>query len=411
MSEETNDVLSDHRHYVNPGWADIVDALGLPISGLRGEGSWIVTEDGAGMLDMIACFGAAVLGHNPPVLLAAIHRALDRHSPMTAPLGVIPEAGQLASTLLSLAGHGLTKVHFASSGAEAVDTALKSAAAITGRNRFIAIKGGFHGLSIGATSLAGGGGWRAPFPDLWLPCLHVECGDLSDLEHQLARGDVAAVFLEPVPGSDAGDGWLPEDLSNVGALCRHYGAMLIVDEVQTGLGRTGAWFAFHGAGADFHPDVVLVSKALTGGMLPVSAVLMTEAVFAAVFGSPGCAKIHGSTLAGNRLAMECGLAVLRALDDGRLIARAEAAGQRLRMGLEEKSGSGGEGRVLGRGLLLSFQCGKTVEEANTNWLQMVRHGLLVSRVPHAPTFARLTPAFTISDDDIDLFLDGVIVTG
>jgi ornithine--oxo-acid transaminase len=394
-----------YRHTVNPAWADLVEAIGLPVENLRGEGSWLFTTDGAGLLDMVAGFGTAVLGHNPPELIAALKTALDVDAPMTAPLGIVPEAGLLAARLLALAGHGLSKVQFGSTGAEAVDTALKLAASKTGRRRFLSVRGGFHGLSMGATSLAGSNWWREPFPDLWLPVDQCDANDVDRLDRVLAKRDIAAVVLEVVPGSDAMDGWSATAMRNCAELCRTYGALLVIDEVQTALGRTSGWFAFHEAGAGFEPDMVIVSKALTGGIVPLSGVLMTDAVYEATYAAPGRAKIHGSTLSGNRLAMSCGLAVLDIIERDNLAGRAARLGSYIRDTLARSDAS--PPAVYGRGCLLAIELGADAQEANERCIGLLRSGILVTGVSHAPRFIRITPALTMSDDDAEVFVEAV----
>lgn len=404
MTEDASRIIEIHRRYLNPGWADLVEAIGIPVGAYQAQGSWLVAKDGSGLLDMLAGFGATVLGHNHPRLISALHHALDRGTPMTAPMGLIPQAGRLAERLVELAGPALGKVHFGSSGAEAIDTALKLAAGRTGRKRFVRVAGGFHGLSVGATALAGANWWRMPFPDIWLEAAEIVPGDLKALEEALSRRDVAALVLEIVPGSDAGDGWPNQALLQAQALCRQAGALLVIDEVQTAFGRTGSWFAFQQA-EGLQPDMVIVSKALTGGIVPLSAVLMTDDIFHATFGPPGQARIHGSTFAGNRLAMECGLAVLALIEEENLVRHAQTLGQSIR----ERLASAGV-RLAGRGLLLAAEIGRDAAEANGRCLDIVRSGVLVSTVPHAPTFIRITPALNLTEEEAELFIQAVART-
>lgn len=406
MSDRTKAILDLHARVLNPGWADILTAVGLPVDGFRAQGSWLRRADGAGLLDMIAGFGAAVLGHNPPRLIRALHDALELGTPMVAPLGVIPEAGELAARLIALAGGRLTKVQFGSTGAEAVDTALKLAAAHTGRRRFLRVHRGFHGLSVGATSLAGSDWWRSPFPDSWVRAGEIAAGDLDGLEAELRNREIAALVLEVVPGSDAGNGWSRDALEHGSELCRHYGTLLVVDEVQTGLGRTGGWFAFQAGGTGFQPDVVLVSKALTGGIVPLSAILMSEEVFASTYGQPSHAKIHGSTFAGNRLAMACGLAVLDIIEEDALVERAHRTGERIIRGLSQAAAASFV-PVHGRGCLLAIEVGPDPQVANARCVELIRSGILVTGVPHAPRFIRATPPLNLSDEDADLFVESV----
>ncbi|UGA37851.1 aminotransferase class III-fold pyridoxal phosphate-dependent enzyme [Chromobacterium haemolyticum] len=198
----------------------------------------------------------------------------------------------------------------------------------SGRRRALSFDGGFHGLTLEATSLAGSDFWRQGLPRSE-DCAVLPWGDLAAAAAELARGDVAAVLLEPVQGSAGARAWRGEALSELAELCRRHGARLIYDEALSGLGRCGAWFAYQALGAPA-PDMLIAAKGLSGGVLPVSALLFREDIYQAVFARPGCAKIHGSTFGGNRLALCCGLRMLSLLRQLDAPARARERGEALR---------------------------------------------------------------------------------
>src|SRR5439155_14273703 len=252
--------------------------------------------------------------------------ALELDTPGSVQLGVSALPGLLAEELLRRAPPSLGKVLFTNSGTEAVEAALKLGRAATGRSRVLSAEHAFHGLTLGSLSAGG----TVEFSDRFGPLLpgfeRVPFGELDSLERELGREDVALFLVEPVQGKGVN---LPPAgyLEGAQALCRRYGTLFCVDEVQTGFGRTGAMFAFEHWGLE--PDLVPVAKSLSGGYVPVGALLMSCAVHESVFDSMEHAVSHGSTFAPNELAMVAGLATLRELDDERLVERSARLGTRL----------------------------------------------------------------------------------
>jgi acetylornithine/succinyldiaminopimelate/putrescine aminotransferase len=257
---------------------------------------------------------------------------------------------------------------------------------------------------VAATGLAGGGPWRDPFPDLWLDTVHVAPDDLQALDDALDASPAAAFILEVVQATGGGAAWSPEALLQAGEACRCRGTLMILDEVLTGLGRTGRWFAFHTAGDAFQPDMVVVSKALTGGLVPISAVLMTDPVYEATF-REGRAKIHGSTFSGSRLATACGLAVLDLIEEEGVLDRVWLSSQALRLGLERLALGGLIGQVRGSGLALGVEIlgEEPAAAAAACCLDLMDRGVLTNIAAHAPQFLKLTPPLTISLQEIAHF--------
>src|SRR5207248_2066707 len=238
-------------------------------------------------------------------------------------LGTTALPGLLAEALLERTPPRLDRVLFTSSGTEAVEAALKLGRAATKRTRVLSAESGFHGLTLGSLSANGNDAFTSRFGPLLPGFERVPFGDLEALELELRREDVALFLVEPVQGKGC---TLPPPgyLEGAQALCRRYGTLFAVDEVQTGFGRTGKLFAFEHWGLE--PDLVTVAKSLSGGYVPVGALLMAQSVYEGVFDSLEHSVSHGSTFAPNDLAMAAGLATLRALDDSGLVEHAARLG-------------------------------------------------------------------------------------
>jgi ornithine--oxo-acid transaminase len=243
-------------------------------------------------------------------------------------------AGKLAARLCGLAGGRLTKAFFGSSGSEGIEAAIKFARAHTGRPGILCASGGFHGLTCGALSLMSNAFWREGFGSLLPNAEFIPYGDTVALERKLATKSFAAFVVEPIQGE--GGIIVPslEYLSNVQDLCHRYRTLFVLDEVQTGLYRTGPFLAAHHFAVE--PDMVVLAKALSGGLVPCSAVLMSDAVCNSVYSSLKRALIHTSTFSENSLAMRAGLVTLDILEDERLGQRARIVGEHLRRALTER---------------------------------------------------------------------------
>jgi ornithine--oxo-acid transaminase len=311
---------------INPQFARVLKTIGFDRTWVRAEGAHLWDVRGDRFLDLLGGFGMFNVGRNNPRVRAALVEALELDLPGSVQLGASPLPPLLAEELLRRTPPRLERVLFTSTGTEAVEAALKLGRAATGRPRVVAADHGFHGLTLGSLSANG----NAEFTDRFGPLLpgfaHVPFGDLDALEAELRREDVALFLVEPVQGKGVN---LPPPgyLEGAQELCRRYGTLFAADEVQTGLGRTGRMFAFeHWA---LEPDLVTVAKSLSGGYVPVGALLMSRAVHEAVFDGMENAFSHGSTFAPNELAMAAGLATLHELDEQRLVERSARLGGRL----------------------------------------------------------------------------------
>jgi ornithine--oxo-acid transaminase len=311
---------------INPQFMRVLKTIGFDRVWARAEGQYLYDEDGTRFLDLLGGFGMFNIGRNNPRVRAALVEALELDTPGSVQLGVSLLPGLLAEELLRHTPDRLARVLFTSSGTEAVEAALKLGRAATGRSRVLSTVHGFHGLTLGSLSANGGAYFVERFGPLLPGFSQVPFGDLDALERELRDEDVALFLLEPIQGHGV---YLPPPgyLAAAQELCRRYGTLFAVDEVQTGFGRTGKLFAFEHWGLE--PDLVTVAKSLSGGYVPIGALLMARRVYDGVFDSLEHSVSHGSTFAPNDLAMAAGLATLRELDDAQLIERAARLGELL----------------------------------------------------------------------------------
>jgi ornithine--oxo-acid transaminase len=320
------EALDLHAQTINPQFVRLLRTIGFDRRWARAEGAYLWDADGNRYLDLLGGFGMFNVGRNNPGVREALVEALELERPGSVQLGVDSLPALLAEELLRRAPGSIERVLFTSSGAEAVEAALKLGRAATGRSRVLSAEHGFHGLTLGALSANAGPEFTARFGPLLPGFERVQWNDLDGLERELSPEDVALFLVEPVQGKGVN---LPADgyLEGAQELCRRYGTLFCVDEVQTGFGRTGRLFALEHWGLE--PDLVTLAKSLSGGYVPVGALLMTAAVNEAVFDSLPNAVSHGSTFAPNDLAMVAGLATLRELDEQGLVERSAQLGELL----------------------------------------------------------------------------------
>jgi ornithine--oxo-acid transaminase len=311
---------------INPQFMRVLKTIGFDRVWARAEGQYLYDADGRRYLDLLGGFGMFNVGRNNPRVRGALVEALELETPGSVQLGVSLLPGLLAEELLRRTPDRIARVLFTSSGTEAVEAALKLGRAATGRSRVVSTAHAFHGLTLGALSANGDRHFVERFGPLLPGFSQVPFGDLDALEEELRSEDVALFLVEPVQGKGVN---LPPAgyLEGAQELCRRYGTLFAVDEVQTGLGRTGKLFAFEHWGLE--PDLVTVAKSLSGGYVPVGALLMAQHVYDGVFDSLEHSVSHGSTFAPNDLAMAAGLATLRELDESRLIEQSARLGDLL----------------------------------------------------------------------------------
>jgi len=317
--------------YVNPHLGKLLGHINMDKRFVRGEGCYLFDADGRQYLDFMAAYGALPFGFNPPEIWGALHEVEQNLEPSFVQPSALDAAGELAQRLIAIAPAGLRYVTFANSGTEAVEAAIKLCRAATGRMGIISTENSFHGKTLGALSATGRDAYQkvfgAPVPGFE----RVGYGDLDDLRQVLAaRGaSIAAFIMEPIQGE--GGIVVPPDgyMAAARDLCHQYGVLFVLDEIQTGLGRTGHLFACEAEGVS--PDVLVLAKALGGGLFPIGAVLCSAEAYTEEF-----ARKHSSTFAGNTLACRVGLRSLDLLlrDDQALVQQVGENGEFLRAGLE-----------------------------------------------------------------------------
>ena len=343
-----------YQEYVNPQWAKLLTLLGMNVEYERCSGCELFVKGGPRVLDFLSGYCVHNAGHNHPYIIGALKDELDRSGPAMLQSHVAELAGQLARRLCGLAGGALRKVYFGSSGSEGVEASIKFARATTGRPGILYANSSFHGLTAGALSLMDTGFWREGFGPLLPHTEGIPFGDIGALEKSLAPKRHAAFIVEPVQAE--GGILLPPGgyLERAQELCRKTGTLLILDEVQTGMYRTGSFLAAHQFAVQ--PDMVVLAKALSGGLVPVSAVLMTEGVYRAVYSSLRRAIVHTSTFSENGLSMRAGLATLDVLENEGLGPRTLELGAAFRDKLQKAlAGCGLVKQVRGMGLLCGIE--------------------------------------------------------
>jgi ornithine--oxo-acid transaminase len=403
-----------HTRYLNEQLVKVLKTIGYDVGFKRGEGQYLFDRDDARYLDLLSGFGVFAIGRNHPALRQALKSVLDADLPNLVQMDVSTLAGILAERLLERVPY-LDKVFFANSGTECVEAAIKFARGATGRTGIVYCDHAYHGLSYGSLSLTDDNNFRGGFGPLLPDCTVVPFNDLEALERALSSRQVAAFIVEPVQGKGVN---IPSDefLPGAAALCRRYGTLLIADEIQSGMGRTGKFLAVEHWSVE--PDMVLLSKSLSGGHVPVGAVLTRKAIFDKIFSRMDRAVVHGSTFAKNDLAMAAGIATLEVMKAEKLIDNAAARGAQLHAalsGLIPKYEMFKE--VRGKGLMMGVEFGppkslrlkaawSLLETANKGlFCQLITvplfkdHKVLTQVAGHASHTIKLLPSLTITDED------------
>ncbi len=411
------------RH-LNSQLVRVLRTIGYDVRFVHGEGACLFDAEGRRYLDLLGGYGVFALGRNHPAVVSALHQVLDGRLAGMVQLGAPLLAGLLAERLIGRLPW-LDKVFFCNSGAEAVEAAIKFSRAATRRSKIVSCDHAFHGLTYGALSLVGDDVFRKGFEPLVGDCARIPFNDLQALERVLGKGDVAAFVVEPIQGKGVN---VPSAsfLGEAQRLCRRHGTLLVADEIQTGLGRTGRFVACEHWGVE--PDIVLLAKALSGGFVPVGAVVTRRWIFDKVFDRMDRAVVHGSTFAKNDLAMAAGLATLEVLEDERLVDHAARLGERLISDLRQRLSEFEFVKdVRGKGMMIGIEFGppsglklKTayalLETASRGlFCQLIliplfqRHRIMAQVAGHDLPVIKLLPPFVLGDDDargiVDAFAD------
>ena len=326
-----------HERYVNPAFVKTIRTIGFDKNFVRGQGEWLFDPEGNRYLDLLTGWGVFALGRNHPRVRSILEQVLSRDMPNLVRMDCSLLAGLVAEKLTHHANAesaaNLSRVFFCNSGTESVEGAIKFARCFTRKPKILFCDHAFHGLTVGSLSLNGSDFFRERFGDLMPGTEKIPFNDLGALEEALRAKDVAAFVVEPVQGKTCdvvADGYLAE----AGRLCHKAGALLVVDEVQCGLGRTGKWFAFQ-HWPDAEPDIVCVAKALSGGYVPVGAVVTSPRIMDSVFDGMERCVVHSNTFGQNDLAMAAALATLQVMEEDELPSRAARLGEKTIARLKE----------------------------------------------------------------------------
>ena len=410
-----------YARYSNPVFVRMLKIIGFDREWARAEGPYLYDRAGTRFLDWLGGFGMYAVGRNNPTVRRALAELLELETPSLPQLGLSDLPGLLAEALCAVAPASTDRVLFTNSGAESIEAAIKLGRTATGRTRVVANLGGFHGLTLGALSINGSPVFRERFEPLLPGVALVPFNDLEALEAELRSEDVALFVVEPVQGHGV---HLPEPgyLEGAQELCRRYGTLFCVDEVQTGFGRTGKLFALEHWGLE--PDLVTTAKSLSGGYVPSGALLLRKKVHEAVFDSLEHGTAHGSTFAPNDLAMAAGLATLYELDPKGLVDHSARMGDlllELTRPLVERYESVKEVRGLGLLWAIEFaepasrqRSWRLLERIQPGFFSQLVIGPLFSKyrvltqvAGHHMNVIKAIPPLVVTDSDIEWFAEAL----
>jgi ornithine--oxo-acid transaminase len=423
FAERSGENFALHERYMNPQLARTLRTIGFDRNYVRAEGSYLFDDTGQRYLDFLSGFGVYALGRSHPAIKASLHQALDLDLPNMIQMDCALLPGLLAEQLVGRAHAGITRAFFCNSGAESVEAAIKFSRQATQRTKILFAEHAFHGLTTGALALNGGKEFRKGFGELLPGTEAVPFGDLDALDQHLRGNDVAAFIVEPIQGKGVYCA-TPEYWRAAQQLCRQHGTLLVTDEVQTGLGRTGKFFCHEHWGLE--PDIITISKALSGGFVPIGAMLTTDKIFASVYDSMEDALKHSTTFGRNQLAMVAGLATLAAFDDEDILGRAERTGADLQDKLRDLAAKYELiSDVRGLGLMIGIEFGEPAAGGASRRfraLEKLRNGMF-SQLVVVPLFHRhriitqvaadnvniikLLPPLISGPEEVDYFIDAL----
>ncbi|MDD2759425.1 MAG: aspartate aminotransferase family protein [Methylomonas sp.] len=313
-----------HEHFLNNQMVRVLRTIGYDRNYKKALGQYLYDDQNNEYLDLLSGFGVFAIGRNHPTVISALQETLTLELPNLVQMDVSLLSGLLAKDILATCPDNLDKMFFCNSGTEAVEAAIKFSRYTTKRPRIVHCEHAFHGLTLGSLSLNGEEIFREGFGPLLPSCAAVPFNDLEALEKELSNKDVAAFIVEPIQGKGVNvpdDNYLPE----VERLCKKYGTLFVADEIQTGIGRTGKFWAIDHWGVN--PDMILMAKALSGGFVPVGGVAMTTKIMDTVFNRMDRAVVHGSTFSKNNMAMAAGLATLEVMRTENLVENSAKIGE------------------------------------------------------------------------------------
>jgi ornithine--oxo-acid transaminase len=414
-----------HDQHINPAFVKMLRTIGFDRGYVRGEGAYLWDGAGNKYLDLLTGWGVFALGRNHPKIKAVLHDLLDQNFPNLVRMDCSLLAGLAAEKLTRHTSHDLSRVFFCNSGTETVEGAIKFARCFTGRSKMIYCDHAFHGLTAGSLSVNGADFFRERFGELLPGTIRIPFNDLAALEEALADKQAAGFILEPIQGKSCEvvhDGYLAE----AQRLCKKAGTMLIVDEVQTGLGRTGQWFCYQ-HWPEVEPDIVCCAKALSGGFVPVGAVITRPEIMDSVFNSMERCVVHSNTFGQNDMAMAAAIASLDVIEEEGLVQNAAEMGRYVMEKLAPLAESCPfVSAIRGKGLMfgIDFARPKTSMKLKLAWDmvhkmnfavfgQMIiiplleKHRILSQVAGYHTEVIKFLPPMTVTKADMDWFTDAL----
>jgi len=417
FSQHFNEKFELHEQHLNNQMVRVLKTIGYDKNYKKAMGQYLYDEDNNEYLDLLSGFGVFAVGRNHPTVISALQETLTLELPNLVQMDVSLLSGLLAEKILATTPENTNKMFFSNSGTEAVEAAIKFARYTTKRERIIHCEHSFHGLTLGALSLNGEEIFKEGFGPLLPNCNAIPFNDLDALEKALSSKDVAAFIVEPIQGKGVNvpdDNYLPE----VERLCKKYGTLFVADEIQTGIGRTGKFWAIDHW--NVKPDMILMAKALSGGFIPVGAVAMTQKIMDTVFNRMDRAVVHGSTFSKNNMAMAAGLATLQVMEDEKLVENSALIGEDIISSINATASKYEflkEARGKGLMIAVEFQSPKSLslkaawamlEAANKGlFCQMVtiplfkEHHILTQVAGHGMNVVKLLPPLNLTQKDRD----------
>lgn len=389
------DVYDKYTQYINPNLARLMGFAGFGVE-MVGDGCYIIDHEGRKFLDCLGGYGCFTFGHRNPRIIQAVKDQLD-HITLSGKAFFSKNAADLAEKLAKLSPGDLQISFFSNSGTEAVEAALKFAKAATGKSKIVSTNGSYHGKTIGALSVTGREKYRKKFEPLMPGACFVDYGDAEALA-AMVDDQTAAFIVEPIQGE--GGIIVPPDgyLKAAREICDKHGALLIFDEVQSGLGRAGYLFACNHE--NVAPDIMTLAKALGGGVIPLGVTIFTRDIYDKVFGDNPMS--HTSTFGGNPLACRAGLAAVEILEEGEIITNSKVMGERMLAGFQAIQAKYPDllGQVRGRGLMIGVEF--TMDEVGELVVaQLMKRGVCVAYALNNPRVLRFEPPLIINAEQVD----------
>lgn len=398
MEDILQSTFDNYTQFVNPGLAQLMKFAGFGVE-VRAEGMYVYDNNGNAFMDFLGGYGVFALGHRHPKVIEAVKAQLD-YMPLSSKVFFNSLVGEFCKTIADVMPGDLRYSFLCNSGTEAVEAAIKIARKYTGRHKFIATVGGFHGKSMGALSATGREQYRTAFQPLVPGFEHVPFNDI-DAVSGMVDDDTAGIIVEVVQGEGGINLANPDYLPALKEICEKSGALLIVDEVQTGFGRTGKMFAVEHSGVI--PDIMTIAKAMGGGVVPSGAMVSSERVWKVAFGENPL--IHTTTFGGNPLACAAGIATIKVIQEENLAANAAERGQQLLEGLKIIQHKYSEvlTEIRGIGLMIGIQF--EMEDVAKLVMSGLNHrGIIAAYTLNNPSVVRMEPPLIITSDQVETLL-------